>query len=146
LVQILKDNFNDIKISETDTINNLMQLLGIDNWHLLIIGPIMVSIRGLDPIRQIKDSDLDLHILMFSSLIEDQIIISTIKTGSSGYLGRDCTTEELVSAAAKLIMGGRYLSEELAEKIIQNKDNWLLHDNLSRREYQVFHKLYRATQ
>jgi DNA-binding NarL/FixJ family response regulator len=71
---------------------------------------------------------------------EDQYAVRAIKAGAAGYLTKESAPEELIGAIKKVAQGGKYVSTDLAEKLVENlgKDTEKPdHAMLSDREYQV---------
>ena len=63
-----------------------------------------------------------------------------IKSGAAGYLTKDKAPEVLLAAIRKVLRGGEYLSESLADRAIfemRSKTKGSFHESLSEREYQV---------
>ena len=60
--------------------------------------------------------------------------------GAAGYLTKDSAAKELLSAAKKILAGGRYVSPPIAEKLaqaVEGNAERLPHKKLSSLEYQV---------
>jgi two-component system, NarL family, invasion response regulator UvrY len=71
---------------------------------------------------------------------EDQVAVRALKAGASGFLNKESAPRELVQALRKIIGGGKYVSEALAEKLALGLDANLKaaqHEELSDREFQV---------
>jgi DNA-binding NarL/FixJ family response regulator len=67
-----------------------------------------------------------------------------MRSGASGYLAKSSAPEHLVIALKKVISGQKYISPELAERLVYNVDKSsqdLSVEGLSDREYQVFRLL-----
>jgi DNA-binding NarL/FixJ family response regulator len=95
---------------------------------------------GIDTLKQLKIQNPEIPVLILSMYPEDQYAVRAIKAGASGYLTKESAPEELIGAIKKVAMGGKYVSADLAEKLVENlgqhtekKD----HTTLSDREYQV---------
>ena len=94
-------------------------------------------------LRIVKDLKPELPILVLSAYSEDQYALRVLRAGASGYLMKTSATEELVDAVNSVIAGHRYLSPNVAEKILSQLSgaNVPLHARLSDREYEVMLKL-----
>ena len=64
-----------------------------------------------------------------------------IKAGAAGYLNKECAPEEMVEAVRRIASGKRYVSpaafEMLTNEVCMPHEK-LPHENLSKREYQIF--------
>ena len=81
-----------------------------------------------------------LPVLVLSAHPEDQLALRLLKAGAAGYLTKDKAPKVLLSAIRKILSGGKYISESLAEKAVLNllsETTKPLHETLSDREYQV---------
>ena len=64
-----------------------------------------------------------------------------LKTGAAGYITKESAPDELVKAIRKVQSGGKYVSQELAEKLafdLADDSEKPQHEYLSDREFQVF--------
>ena len=71
---------------------------------------------------------------------EDQFALRALKAGASGYLTKESAPAELVGAVRKVVAGGRYISQRLAESLAAHLGpdaEKPVHERLSDREYQV---------
>jgi DNA-binding NarL/FixJ family response regulator len=71
---------------------------------------------------------------------EDQYALRVIKAGAMGYLTKDSAPEALVSAVAKILNGGKYISAALSDQLldlVQVPKNGEPYEQLSDREFQV---------
>ena len=71
---------------------------------------------------------------------EDQFALRALKAGASGYLTKESAPGELVDAVRKVVAGGRYISQRLAETLAAHLGpdaEKPAHERLSDREYQV---------
>jgi len=99
---------------------------------------------GIDVIKDLKQIKPKLQILVLSMHPEDRFAVRAIRAGASGYLTKESAPELLVSAIRRIVSGGRYISDSLAEKLAdQLTDNTsdVPHKKLSDREHQIFLKI-----
>lgn len=95
---------------------------------------------GVDLLSDIKRLNPQLPVLMLSVQPEDQYAVRCLKAGASGYLNKESAEQELVRAAQKVMSGGRYISEQLGEKLagaLQHPTAKDPHELLSDRELEV---------
>ena len=77
---------------------------------------------------------------MFSFHSEEQIAIRALKLGAAGYLSKDAADLELIKAINRILLGKKYVSQTLSEKLLSMLDdnsNKEPHELLSDREYQT---------
>ena len=95
---------------------------------------------GVDVLKEVKNLNPNIPVLILSVQPEDQYAVRCLKAGASGYLCKDGAEEELVKAARKVMEGGRYVSAQLSEKLareIQLPSTKEPHQLLSDRELEV---------
>lgn len=109
-------------------------------WDVLVLDFRMPGLHGLDLIRQIKRENPRLPVLILSMYAEDQFAVRLLKEGASGYITKESAPDELVKAIRKVCAGGKYISAQLAEKLVENlaqPPDPFPHHALSGREHQV---------
>jgi DNA-binding NarL/FixJ family response regulator len=95
---------------------------------------------GLEVLQELRRERPKLPVLVLSAHPEDQLALRLLKAGAAGYLTKDKAPKVLLSAIRKILSGGKYISESLAEKAVLNllsETTKPLHETLSDREYQV---------
>lgn len=140
LKQILEDGFGKIQFGEASNAGEAIEQVVKENWDLVVLDITMPGRTGLDALKEIKSIRPTQRILVLSVHSEDQFAVRVLKAGASGFLNKDSAPEELVKAVRKVLVGGRYVSASLAEKLAMNIDHPAdqpAHQTLSDREFQV---------
>ncbi len=111
------------------------------NIDVLLMDIEMPGKTGWDVLSELKISKPKLPVLVLSIYPEEHYGPRFIKAGAAGYLNKSSKPAVLLEAIRKVYRGGRYVSDKLAEMLIQDmgrvaKDK--PHDSLSPREFQVF--------
>ena len=140
LKQIVTEEKDILVAGEAENTNKLMELLEKDIWNLVVLDINMPGKSGLEALKDIKQLYPDLPVLILSMFSEDQYGLRAIKAGASGYLKKVSAPTELVTAIRKIVSGGKYINQSLAEKLAEKFENTkkeLMHEKLSDREYQI---------
>ena len=141
LIQILKEEIQNLEIGEAANIIELNQLLHHEKWDMVISDISMPGRSGMDNLKQIKDLYPILPVLMISIHPEEQYAIRSLKGGANGYITKDSATEELLLAIKTILSGHKYISatlaEHLAKHLSQKERGGLPHETLSDREFDV---------
>jgi two-component system invasion response regulator UvrY len=148
LRQILLEEFLSADIVEVGDADDLFHRVLKESWDIVISDISMPGRSGLDVLQQIRQNYPKLPILILSVHPEDQYAIRVLKAGASGYLNKDSAQEELINAVRRVLLGKKYITASLAEKIATRLDLEMEkapHEYLSDREFEVF-KLLAAGQ
>ena len=140
LKQILLDEFPNAKIEEVPDAEGLIKNVMQAQWDVVVSDLSMPGRSGLDALQQIKLSYPNLPVLILSIHPEEQYALRSLKAGASGYLSKDTAPDELVKAVKKVLLGKKYISHTIAEKLantFSSDSDKHLHENLSNREFDV---------
>lgn len=109
-------------------------------WDVMLLDISMPEKGGDDTLKQILDDIKGAKVLILSMYEEDQYAVRLMKAGASGYLTKDVAPEQLVEAIRCVFEGKKYISDTLAELLLQEcsiDTSKPLHASLSDREFQV---------
>ena len=111
---------------------------------VLLMDLSMPGQSGLDVLGMIRAKAPDVGILILSGYPEAHYAVSLIRQGASGYLNKECDPEQIVDAIRTIALGKRYITPTVGEMLADNlhrRDDAPLHEELSKREFQIFLKL-----
>jgi DNA-binding NarL/FixJ family response regulator len=140
LKQILADTPDITVAGEASTAREVLTEVRRHGCDVVLLDLSMPGGSGLDVIQQIKAESPVTRILVLSMHAEDQYAVRVLRLGASGYLTKECAPDELVNAIRRVHGGGRYVSQSLAETLVNHLDRPAQlspHQALSDREYQV---------
>lgn len=138
--QIISGAYPQATFGEAQNVHEARDLVGKDQWDILVLDLAMPDGNGLEMLKQIKKDYPQIQVLILSMYPEDQYALRTIRAGASGYLNKDSAPEELVLAIQKVLSGGEYISASVADELVhyaRQEGDLPLHKLLSDREYQV---------
>lgn len=100
----------------------------------------MPGMGGIEATSKLARSFPDVKVIALTALEQEPIPSRVFKAGAKGYLSKGCPLEELVRAITEVAAGKRYVSAELAQKMVfshsgGDEDQCL--EALSPRELQV---------
>lgn len=110
-------------------------------WDVALLDVNMPHKSGLDVLRALGGDKGRLPVLILSMYPEEQYAVRALQAGAAGYLAKDADEDQLLAAVRKVAQGGRYISPELAEKLVSLFDGSggrPVHHELSGREQQIF--------
>ena len=140
LKQILLEGFPAAHIEEVADAEELIKKIVQSPWDVVISDLSMPGRSGLEALQQIKQIQPKLPVLILSIHPEDQYAIRVLKSGASGYLSKDMAPDELVNAVKRVMLGKKYITDSIAEKLASVLDqdaSKASHEYLSDREFSV---------
>ena len=139
LKQILTDAFKRATYGEARNAQEALDLVWKQEWDVVVLDITMPGRSGLDVLREIKKSKPRLPVLVLSMHPENQFAVRVLKCGASGYMTKESAPDELVGAVKKVLAGGRYVSNALAEDLAASlsASQKAPQEKLSDREFQV---------
>jgi DNA-binding NarL/FixJ family response regulator len=140
LRETLAEGFSRITFGEAGTAQEALDHVRRQDWDVVILDISMPGKSGLDILDELKRLRPKLPILLLSMHPEEQFARRALKAGAAGYLTKDSVPEELKEAVRRVVVGGRYVSATLAEKLavdLREGADRPIHELLSDREFQV---------
>ncbi|MCH8067994.1 MAG: response regulator transcription factor [Candidatus Marinimicrobia bacterium] len=140
LIKIIDEHFSNVTYGEAGTAAEALELAGKQKWDIVLLDINLPGRSGLETVKDLKQLDPELPILVISMYPEDQFAIRVIKAGASGYLVKDTTPENLVKAISLVLAGRQYISPSVAELLameLRGDYRKAPHELLSNREFQV---------
>jgi two-component system, NarL family, invasion response regulator UvrY len=118
----------------------VLDLAGKNDYEVVLLDISMPGRDGLDVLKALKAMPKKHAVLVLSMYPEEQYAIRALRSGAAGYLTKESAPDELITAIRKVSMGGKYVSETLAEKLagaMGTSSVGAIHEQLSDREYQI---------
>ncbi|MGC2166126.1 MAG: response regulator transcription factor [Gallionella sp.] len=140
-LKLLLDENPDFQVKgEAESGMQAVKMVREHHYDLILLDISLPDKHGMDVLRQLKREQPDIKIIVLSMYPEDQYGVRALKAGALGYINKQCATEKLVVAIRHVVSGKKYISEALAEQLLNNligESQDLLHQSLSNREYQT---------
>jgi DNA-binding NarL/FixJ family response regulator len=140
LKQILADMSETVTTEDARTGQEVLEKIGKNHFDLVLLDISMPGRSGLEVLEQLKKERSALPVLILSMYSEEHYAIRAFRSGASGYLTKESTPHELISAIQKVIQGKKYVSSSLAERLTSYIDKNIkhpAHETLSNREIEV---------
>jgi DNA-binding NarL/FixJ family response regulator len=139
-VRRMLETVDDIDVTgEAETAQDAMRLLREQDFDVALIDISLPDKSGLQLLKSMRAEKPDLAVLMLSMHSIDAYALRAIKLGAAGYLTKDISASTLVAAVRKVAAGGKHISPELAEKLVDalGGGETPSHEALSDRELEV---------
>ena len=140
LKKIIDGQFSEVFYGEAWNSATALKLAFDQPWDVIVMDINMSGRNGLDIIKEIKNRDSKVPILVLSMYPEEQFALRTIKAGASGYLTKNSAPTELVKAIKLVLEDKQYITDVVAQLLISDvRDENQLDSRatLSDRELQV---------
>jgi DNA-binding NarL/FixJ family response regulator len=139
LIQILKDEYPTVEITEVGDGESLIKEVTLHDFDLVISDLDMPGRSGLEALEQIKLIKPELPVLILSIYKEDLYAVRVLKAGASGYMNKNAAPYELIKAIQRIQLGRKYITPEIAEKLLIHIDaDKKPHELLTNREFEIF--------
>lgn len=111
-------------------------------WDIAVVDLSLPGRCGLELIRDLKDEQPGLRVLIYSMYSEEQFGVRALRAGADGYLTKDSPAEEIPQAVRDIFERGRHIGPGLAAAMAHGiAFGAEPADLLSDREYQVLQKM-----
>lgn len=137
--QILISSFPQFNIHEVENGEELVQYCNSNTPNVIITDISMPIKNGIEAIKEIRQKNISVPILVLSIYADEQYVKHALKAGANGYITKDAANDELIEAVTKIIEGRNYISTSMAEKLASNNyTDRDAHETLSEREQEIF--------
>lgn len=137
----LLDDTEDIRVTgEAESGLQALQLAREQRYDLVLLDIALPDKNGIDVLKQLKQEQPDIKVIVLSMYPEDQYGVRSLKAGASGYLNKQSAPDLLIGAIRQVLGGKKYIGEIMAEQLLNSMigtSQELMHQTLSNREYQT---------
>lgn len=117
-----------------------LEFLKVNSVDVALIDINLPGMDGIELCKLIVKNHPEIKVLVLTTFNEVSFITNIMKSGASGYLLKNTTKEELITAIKTVFQGEQYLSKDVQEKLISasfgKKDTSFI-PKLTRREKEV---------
>src|SRR5580658_7825233 len=111
----------DTQISEAATGRDALLLLRRDHPDLVLLDLNLPGIGGLELLRRMLLEDKAARIVVLTMHAEPLYAARAIELGARGYLSKNTSADELLTAIRRVLDGGRYIENEIAQALALHK-------------------------
>lgn len=144
---ILKDEIENLEISYASNFPETLKTIQSTLFDLIILDINIPGGKNTEMITEIRSLQSDVKILMFSAHEEDSYALRYLHFGANGYLNKLSGEDKIVAAVKSVITTGKYISDEIANKLRINElnnESYNPFDKLSKRELEIVKLLVRG--
>lgn len=138
--RILSEEFPSVLVKEASNGNEAEKIACLEEWDIIIMDMSMPFKTGLDVLKQLRLKSIKTPVLICSIHPENQYALRILKAGGNGYISKDCSRSEFITAIKSIINGKKYISASVTETLALNFSNDInkeQYELLSDRELEV---------
>src|ERR1700722_42969 len=109
------------RISEAANGRDALLRLRQDQPDLVLLDLNLPGIGGLELLRRMLLESKSTRILVLSMHAEPLYVTRAMELGACGYLSKNASAEELLTAVRRVAEGGRYIENEIAQELALQK-------------------------
>ncbi len=145
LFHIIQEEYPSANICEGADTESMIAYVIKSDWDVIICDINMPGRSGIEGLKQIKEINPAIPVLIMSMNSEDQYALRVLKAGASGYLNKDTVHEDILQALLTVRLGRKFITPSIADRLAGalesgNKEK-LPHEYLSNREFDVMKML-----
>jgi len=107
-------------IGEADNGRDAIRLVAEIKPDLVLMDLNMPGLSGVESIRTIRSRNPETKILVLTMHNSEEYVLASLEAGANGYVLKDATHAELMTAAERILDGKTYLSPDIAEKVVNS--------------------------
>lgn len=137
---MLAGAFKKVEFGEAEDCQHALQVALAQPWDLVILDLSMPGRGGLDVLKELHAQHPKTPVLVLSMHAERQFAVRAFRLGAAGYLTKASAGPELLKAVERVLSGGRYVSNALAEQLASELGDagaGAPHARLSDREFEI---------
>ena len=120
-LKVFLANQPDIKVvGEASNGRQALELSRELKPDIILMDLVMPVIDGTSAIKLVRKQDAQVRILALTSFTEKSLVQEAVQAGANGFLYKDCTPEELVSAIRNLSSGQPALSSLATQALMDS--------------------------
>ncbi len=139
--QILEDALKPVEVREASSGEEALSLIRSEPLEIVVLDLGLPDRPGLEVLKTSREERPDLPVLVLTMHDEESFAVRVLKAGAAGYLTKESAPNELAAAIQRIVRGGRYVGQSLAERLaahLGTSSDRPLHESLSDREFEVF--------
>lgn len=140
LKRILAEEHRGMVFGEAGNPSEALAAARQQEWDVAVLDLSLGDYNGLELLKELRRLQPRMPVLILSMHAEEQYARRAYKAGAAGYVTKDAPRSQLVAAFNKVSRGGRYVSPELAERLVGDYhpgSDSPRHESLSDREFEV---------
>ncbi len=115
--EVLTEDLGRTMFGEAGDAKEGLERLREQSWDLVLLGIVLTGRTGLELLEETAGWERRPPVLVVSMCPEAQYAKAALRMGACGFVTKTSSAEELARAVRKVLRGGKYISEALAEAL-----------------------------
>lgn len=144
LMRLLEEDRRIRTVAQADDGASALRLLRERSFDVVLLDINLPVRSGIELLPSLQRLAPQLPVIVLSMYSAKQYALRAFEAGARGYVSKDMDAELLLEAIHKVVEGGRYITPEVAEQMLEKLDSLQGEDRhlqLSEREYAVMIKI-----
>ena len=107
-------------VAEAENGRKAVQMAQESKPDIVVMDVSMPDLNGIEATKQIIESLPETRVIALSMHSDKRFVMGMLRAGASGYLLKDCASQELANAIQQVAGGKKYLSPEITGVIIDD--------------------------
>jgi two-component system response regulator NreC len=107
-------------VGEADNGRKAVQMAQEKKPDVVVMDVSMPDLNGIEATKQIIESLPETRVIALSMHSDKRFVMGMLRAGASGYLLKDCASQELANAIVQVARGKKYLSPEITGVVIND--------------------------
>ena len=141
IIRLIEMAWHEAVIEQAETVAQARERVAVALPQIITLDLSLPDAQGTEALAHMQRAARGVPILVLSQSTESSHAQRVMQMGAAGYLSKDRTGEELVLAMTRILQGGRYVTPEMASRLLSMLDGTapklLLHEELTTQEYRV---------
>jgi DNA-binding NarL/FixJ family response regulator len=116
---VLEDGNGFAVVAEADCGSDALRQVEVALPDVILIDLMMPGLSAAETIRRLKHLVPACNIIVFTSFAEDEMLRETLQAGAIGYLLKDASRHDLVSAVRSVAQGQPWLHESMQRQLVE---------------------------
>lgn len=122
LRHLIEQRWPGAVFADAESVERALQEMRNGDWDLAIVDLNLPDAQGIESLSRIRRASATLRILVLSLHEETVYARQALQLGAQGYLTKENAPDELVAALEKILAGGRYISQSIAQALALGED------------------------
>ncbi len=105
-------------VGEAENGEQAVQMAADLQPDVVLMDVSMPEMDGVEATRSIRGTDTSTRVIMLTMHADKEVLAEAIRAGASGYLVKDCSTDEVAEAVRMAVQGDTALSPQLAASML----------------------------